>query len=214
MRLPDKIIALRKSKAMSQEALAEELGLSRQAVSRWETGAAMPDAVNILQLSKLFGVTADYLLNDDYRSDDDLPKVRKAKADSFQLALTFLVTLEVVVLILQFVSVIVLQNELFGAFSLISFVVIIGGFEYIYRRNADNINEESGRIRRTFYKVSAWLGSYFPVRLLVSGLAWLWPRPYSSLALEIIIVLAYLGVATLATLLIGKRKPSRTRPLS
>ena len=44
----------------------EKLDVSRQAISRWESGAAMPDANNILQLSKLFDVTTDYLLNDDY----------------------------------------------------------------------------------------------------------------------------------------------------
>ena len=67
MKLSDKIVGLRKSNGMSQEDLAEKLDVSRQAISRWESGAAMPDANNILQLSKLFDVTTDYLLNDDYR---------------------------------------------------------------------------------------------------------------------------------------------------
>ena len=75
MKLSDKIIGLRKSNGMSQEDLAEKLNVSRQAISRWESGTAMPDASNILQLSKLFGVTTDYLLNDDYQSDNDLPKI-------------------------------------------------------------------------------------------------------------------------------------------
>ena len=57
MKLSDKIVGLRKSNEMSQEDLAEKLDVSRQAISRWESGAAMPDANNILQLSKLFGVT-------------------------------------------------------------------------------------------------------------------------------------------------------------
>ena len=54
MKLSDKLVGLRKSAGMSQEELAEKLNVSRQAVSRWEMGTAMPDAVNILQLSKLF----------------------------------------------------------------------------------------------------------------------------------------------------------------
>lgn len=62
MKLSDKIVGLRKSNGMSQEDLAEKLDVSRQAISRWESGAAMPDANNILQLSKLFDVTTDYLL--------------------------------------------------------------------------------------------------------------------------------------------------------
>lgn len=76
MRLSDKILYLRKQQGMSQEKLAEKLQVSRQAVSRWEVGSAQPDASNILQLSKLFGVTADYLLNEDYESDRDVPAVK------------------------------------------------------------------------------------------------------------------------------------------
>ena len=64
MHLSEKILLLRKQRGLSQEALADQLGVSRQAVSRWETGSALPDAGNLLQLSRLFGVTADSLLND------------------------------------------------------------------------------------------------------------------------------------------------------
>ena len=65
---------------MSQAELAEKLNVSRQAVSRWEVGSALPDASNVLQLSKLFEVTADYLLNDDYESDSDVPAVKNTEA--------------------------------------------------------------------------------------------------------------------------------------
>lgn len=65
MKLSEKIVLLRKQNGLSQEALAEKLGVSRQAVSRWETGTALPDASNLLQLSDLFGVTADSLLREE-----------------------------------------------------------------------------------------------------------------------------------------------------
>ncbi len=73
MKLSEKIVNLRKARNMSQEELSEQLGVSRQAVSRWEVGSALPDASNILQLSKLFGVSADYLLNDDYKGESPAP---------------------------------------------------------------------------------------------------------------------------------------------
>ena len=73
MKLSDKITKLRKANGWSQEELAEQLNVSRQAISRWENGTALPDANNILQLSKLFNVTTDYLLNEDYSSDNDIP---------------------------------------------------------------------------------------------------------------------------------------------
>ncbi len=78
MKLPDKIIKYRKANGWSQEDFAEKLNVSRQAISRWENGTALPDAQNVLQISKLFGVTTDYLLNDDYESDKDIPAVQDA----------------------------------------------------------------------------------------------------------------------------------------
>lgn len=61
----DKIITLRKQRGWSQENLAEQLNVSRQSVSKWESGASVPDLDKIILLSKIFGVTTDYLLLDD-----------------------------------------------------------------------------------------------------------------------------------------------------
>ena len=74
MELSEKILTLRRARGLSQEALAEKLQVSRQAVSRWENGTALPDASNILQLSKLFGVSADYLLNNDWEENAPMPE--------------------------------------------------------------------------------------------------------------------------------------------
>ena len=82
MKLSDKLVKLRKINGWSQEDLAEKLNVSRQAISRWESETAQPDASNVLNLSKLFGVTADYLLNDEYESDFDVPVVIRTKSDA------------------------------------------------------------------------------------------------------------------------------------
>ena len=65
MILADKIIALRKKAGWSQEELGEKLGVTRQSVSKWEGAQSVPDMDKILQLSRLFGVTTDYLLKDE-----------------------------------------------------------------------------------------------------------------------------------------------------
>ena len=65
MRFEEKIVELRKQKGLSQEELAEQLGVSRQAVSRWELGQTLPDIPNLLQLCELFGVSVDYLVRDE-----------------------------------------------------------------------------------------------------------------------------------------------------
>ncbi|MBQ8597032.1 MAG: helix-turn-helix transcriptional regulator [Lachnospiraceae bacterium] len=65
MILADKIILLRKKMGWSQEQLAEQLDISRQSVSKWESGASIPDLDKIIKLSKLLGVSTDYLLKDE-----------------------------------------------------------------------------------------------------------------------------------------------------
>lgn len=62
MKMGEKILRLRRARGWSQEELAEKINVTRQAVSRWESGSAKPDADKIVALSELFGVTADYLL--------------------------------------------------------------------------------------------------------------------------------------------------------
>ena len=65
MILADKIINLRKKNAWSQEELAEKLGVSRQSISKYEGAQSIPDMDKILKLSKIFGVTTDYLIKDE-----------------------------------------------------------------------------------------------------------------------------------------------------
>lgn len=62
MKLSERIQHLRKSRGMSQEELAEKIGVSRQAVSKWESEQSMPDLEKVILLSGFFGVTTDYLL--------------------------------------------------------------------------------------------------------------------------------------------------------
>ena len=62
MNVPERIQELRKSKGISQEELANELGISRQAVSKWESGQSSPELDNIVALSEYFGVSADHIL--------------------------------------------------------------------------------------------------------------------------------------------------------
>lgn len=83
----EKIAALRKEQGMSQEALGEKLGLSRQAVSKWEADQAVPTMDNLMELSKLFGVPVDTLLRPDAElmpkaedSDESWPVQRTSRS--------------------------------------------------------------------------------------------------------------------------------------
>ena len=65
MKLNEKIITCRKQKGYSQEELANLLGVSRQSVSKWETGESMPDINKLVSIAKIFDVTTDWLLSED-----------------------------------------------------------------------------------------------------------------------------------------------------
>ena len=78
----DKILSCRKKAGLSQEALAQELGISRQAVSRWETGEAVPDTEKIIQLSRLLEVTTDYLLLDEVEEPQTEVPAAKTQSDA------------------------------------------------------------------------------------------------------------------------------------
>ena len=75
MTFGEKLLKLRKERGWTQEELAAQIHISRQALSKWEQGSVLPDTENVLQLSRLFGVSTDYLLHDDFESDGDIPAV-------------------------------------------------------------------------------------------------------------------------------------------
>ena len=62
MNFSEKLLTLRKAKDLTQEQLAEKLDVSRQSVSKWESGQATPDLEKIVEISAIFDVTTDYLL--------------------------------------------------------------------------------------------------------------------------------------------------------
>lgn len=66
MNLSEKIMLLRKKQGWSQEELANRLNISRQSISKWESGQSQPDIDKIILLSQLFQVTTDYLLLDGF----------------------------------------------------------------------------------------------------------------------------------------------------
>ena len=86
MTFGEKILMLRKARGMNQEQLAEALGVSRQAVSKWELNEAVPDVGRVVMLSELFGVTTDYLLKSGHSETTDMrtsePVAPNTPADS------------------------------------------------------------------------------------------------------------------------------------
>lgn len=95
MILADKIILLRKRNGWSQEQLAEQMDISRQSVSKWESGASIPDLEKIIKLSKILGVSTDYLLKDEMEELDgmgisDEPGEEEGRSVSIEEANTYM----------------------------------------------------------------------------------------------------------------------------
>ena len=82
--------------------------------------------------------------------------------------------------------------------------ISVGGFEYTYQKKVSSATEKTKNFRRKFYKISAWLGLYFPIRFIISVAVKFYPRPYNTLVLEIIILVIYIAVATCVNLSIDK----------
>lgn len=70
MSFGEKLFKLRKEKGLSQESLAEQLGTTRQAISKWENNQGFPETEKLLQLSNIFETSVDFLLKDEQTSKD------------------------------------------------------------------------------------------------------------------------------------------------
>lgn len=84
MILAEKIIKLRKEQGWSQEELSVRLGVSRQAVSKWESMASMPDLDKILKMSELFDVSTDYLLKDEAPQEEGCVNEEREAGDGLR----------------------------------------------------------------------------------------------------------------------------------
>lgn len=73
MELKEKLVTLRKEKGLTQLTVAEKLDISRQAISRWESGTALPSTDNLKCLSILYEVPVDYLLKEDSERKSGVP---------------------------------------------------------------------------------------------------------------------------------------------
>ena len=85
MRFCEKLQRLRKKAGLSQEQLAEQMNVTRQAISKWETGEGMPDVDNLLPLARLLHTTVDYLLDEDVQA----PAAKTAQSDWWERVKAF-----------------------------------------------------------------------------------------------------------------------------
>jgi len=75
MELSERILQFRKALGLSQEQLAEQVGVSRQSISKWETGQSAPELDKVVALSRIFGISTDELLGNTPQKQENLSTV-------------------------------------------------------------------------------------------------------------------------------------------
>ncbi len=128
MQFRDKLFQLRKRDGMTQAELAEAINVSRQAISKWEMGTAVPDVSNMLALSKVFGVSVDFLANDEMESESDAPVV-KATAAVFKINYQYILARVIVAICI--VAIVAMVGGITRSFASMVICLLIIGFVFL-----------------------------------------------------------------------------------
>ncbi|MBS3990637.1 MAG: helix-turn-helix transcriptional regulator [Erysipelothrix sp.] len=117
MTLGLKIQNLRKKSQMTQDELAEALGVSRQALSKWENDQSSPDIDKIVLMSETFSVTTDYLLKDQLPQQSNLHVDKKNQSTFKVLPVTLLISSTIIVLIGLIIAIAMQYSDYYGVWS-------------------------------------------------------------------------------------------------
>ena len=203
MKLHEKLFKLRKENGMTQDDLAEKLDISRQAISRWEMGTALPDVINILHLSKLYGVSTDYLLNDEYESDSDLPIVKQTKQvaqDENNRRFTFFTyTASAAFVFLGNLYTTIAVSNIALLISIIASILLLVFYElmeYQQDNRSGKAYHDSVKYRKRYYILWSWVFGYFPLRYIALLIA---DSVTLSFTAEIVVAALYVLLSLVAT---------------
>ena len=208
MTLGKKIQQLRKAGNLSQEQLAEKLAVSRQAISKWELGESIPDTDKIIQLSKKFQVSTDYLLHDEINSDSEIPAVKtnsELLKKRYGIKTLFIVAsgVSIIGLIMSIVAQLTWQTVFTVSVGLIFQIIGV----IIFEAMSSHYITESGNkmMRKSFYALNIWLILPFPVILLSDFVFNFYPRPRGYGIDLLCVVVVYLILCGTITFFLKKK---------
>lgn len=205
MNIADRIQTLRKSRGISQEELADKIGVSRQAVSKWESEQSSPDLEKIILLSDYFDVTTDYLLKGIEPVEDE----PKTKAD----ARIFSVLATVLNFIGLLAAIIIWEVERTSISVLGGFIIMAVGCMCFVIGQFMGTNMEKSAFM--FGLINVWLLSLMPISSIfnfIQGIRWgnWWtfvpvPQLRNSIGAYIMCWAVYFAVCVCVDLIILKR---------
>lgn len=130
MALSEKLYTLRKKSGLSQEQLAEQLNVSRQAISKWESGASIPESDKLIAISNYFNVSLDYLMKEDNEQSKDTPQTEQSKsaqmADRTQRSVGFIICIGGIICLIVWGLLSVLNSTASNQISESSMITIDG----------------------------------------------------------------------------------------
>lgn len=170
MNLSERIQSLRKARGLSQEELAEQIGVSRQAVGKWESAQSQPDLDKILLLSEYFGVSCDYLLTG--REPEPQPSQGVPLPRDLKVVGTIATVVNLVALILACALWRQYQTPLCTALPFIGFVLGTGFFLIVSHGLEPALPApELRRVRYGFWARNVWIIA-LPVVSLFQEFPW------------------------------------------
>lgn len=177
MNISDRILSLRKARGLSQEEFADKLGVSRQAVSKWESELSAPEIDKIIAMSELFEVTTDYLLK-----GIESPGAARKQADANVFV--------IVATALNFIGLVIsaaIWYERQTSMALVIGLVFMALGCMIYGVGASGAPEAARRgAKRRFWSINVWLLSFIPMSFIYNILFSRMAAPYPLLASPII----------------------------
>ncbi len=197
MNTADRISNIRKSKGMSQEELADQIGVSRQAISKWESGQSLPEIEKIILLSDYFGVTTDYLLKGIEPVADQAAVVKeKPDAAIFAIMGTAWNFIGLIIAVTIWYEKQTADATALGLFFMAAGCVVYGTGMTMSNQKTKN------RARMMFWRINTWMLTFIPLSLAYNVLSGgKGPAPYPVLSRPMImyalfwIVYAALGIS-------------------
>lgn len=153
MSISNKIQALRKQHNLTQEQLADQLNVSRQALSKWELGVSTPEADKIVQLSDYFKVSTDYLLKDSIETIEPTKKVHSSPR------LTIILSTAI-----NLIGLVILFN--LWEYYYLGFIIQIIGFVVFELLISRQTLSEHKLTRSLFYSINCWIILFAPYLLV------------------------------------------------
>lgn len=195
MDLAKRIQELRKKQGLSQEELAHEIGVSRQAVSKWEMNQAQPDLDKIIQLSDYFQVSTDYLL-----------KGIECNTEKNEINGKQVIIIATICNAIGLLLTVVFWREYQNWLCFIPVLVFQAGGLLVYLIGISNKSgKEKNEIKKKFWRINIWLIALIPCILLTdTGMGFFFGLP--SFILISIAVFPYLTVCGLVWILVARNK--------